>query len=274
MGESHGPMSRGWVMQGLAAAAQAANMPPRLASVLATCVVAAPLALWSAPVSAAVPTCFGQPATIVGTAGDDRLGSDPRVADVIWAGGGNDLIQGGWREDFRPEWPADLMCGGRGNDQVYAGPGDDRISGGDGDDHVDGGDGSDVVQGNGGNDFVRDESYEDADSGNDVLRGGGGDDRLTTAWGIDRAYGEAGNDTIVDWECDRSYLYGGSGDDTFESWRSSFEGWHGSYCGYPHQADVINGGEDYDTAQTSTLDRVTKVEDDVRVPLCPDNWCG
>ena len=249
-------------------------MPSRLSSVLAACVVAVPLALWSAPASAAVPTCFGQPATIVGTAGDDSLRSDPMVTDVIWAGGGNDYISGGWPEERLPEYPADLLCGGSGNDRVTGGPGDDRISGGGGDDDVRGDHGADVVHGNGGNDRVIDESYADADSGNDIMRGGSGDDYVTTAWGIDKAYGEAGNDTIVDSECDKSYLYGGSGDDTIESWRSSFEGWSGSYCGYPHQADVINGGEDYDAAQTSTLDQVTKVEDNVRVPLCPDNWCG
>lgn len=249
-------------------------MPPRLSSVLAACVVAAPLALWSAPAGAAVPTCFGQPATIVGTAGDDALVGQSGVADVIWAGGGNDGISGGdfYEEDAVPGRAADLLCGGPGNDRVRGGPGNDRISGGDGDDDVRGERGADNVQGNAGNDWVIDESFEDMDSANDIMRGGGGDDYMTTAWGIDKAYGEAGNDTIIDTECSKSYLYGGYGDDTFESWSSSYAGWHGWYCG--DVADVINGGGDYDTAQTSTLDQVTKVEDNVRVPLCPDNWCG
>jgi Ca2+-binding RTX toxin-like protein len=97
----------------------------------------------------------------------------------------------------------------------------------------------------------------------DTLRGGGGDDYMTTAWGTDQAYGGVGNDTIIDTECSKSYLYGGSGADTFESWSSSFEGWHESYCG--DVGDVINGGEHYDTAQSSRLDRVTSVENNVRV---------
>ncbi|HEV2796116.1 MAG TPA: hypothetical protein VGV65_00720, partial [Nocardioides sp.] len=151
-------------------------MSSRLASVLAACVVAAPLALWSTPASAAVPTCFGQPATIIGTAGADNLSSSAYVADVIWAGGGDDYVSGNptGEDDFFAEYPADLLCSGPGNDRVRGGPGDDRISGGDGDDELHGGHGSDVVQGNRGNDRIEDESYHDADSGNDVMRGGGG----------------------------------------------------------------------------------------------------
>ena len=236
-------------------------MAPRLPRVLATCLLAAPLALWSTPASAAVPTCFGQPATLIGTSGGDVLVGQSGGADVIWAGGGNDFISGGgWEGETLPERPADLLCGGPGNDGVRGGPGDDRISGGDGDDDVRGTWGADVMQGNAGNDRIIDESFHDADSANDVLRGGSGDDFLGTAWGIDRAYGEAGNDTLVDWECHKTYLYGGSGADTFESWWSSYEG---DYC--DHMADVINGGEDHDTAQSSSLDRVTTVEDNVRM---------
>ena len=43
---------------------------------------------------AGAPTCFGEPATIVGTPGDDEIrGSDDRsVVDVIVALGGDDLI--------------------------------------------------------------------------------------------------------------------------------------------------------------------------------------
>ena len=245
--------------------AQTPHMPPRPSSVLAACLVAAPLALWSTPASAAVPTCFGQPATIVGTAGADTLVGQSGVADVIYGGGGDDSIRGGdfYGEDAIPGLAADLLCGGRGNDRVRGGPGDDTIGGGDGDDNVDGERGADSVRGNAGNDRISDQSFADMDSSNDILRGGSGDDYMTTAWGTDKAYGEAGNDTIIDSECDPSYLYGGSGADTFESWSSSYDGWHGSYCG--DTADVINGGDDYDTAQSSTLDQVRTVEDNVLV---------
>jgi Ca2+-binding RTX toxin-like protein len=248
-----------------AATAQDANMTARLSAALATCLLATPLTLWSAPASATVPTCFGQPATIVGTDGPDDLIGQSGVADVIYGGGGNDRISGGafYEDDDVPGHAADLLCGGPGDDGVSGGPGDDRINGGDGNDFVRGRAGADVVQGNAGNDTVRDETFADMDRMNDLLRGGSGDDYMTTAWGIDKAYGGTGNDTIIDLECDPSYLYGGAGSDTFESWSSSFEGWHGSYCLYA--ADVINGGEHYDTAQSSSLDRVTAVENNFRV---------
>jgi Ca2+-binding RTX toxin-like protein len=211
-----------------------------------------------------VPTCFGQPATIVGTDGPDNLSGQSGVADVIYGGGGDDRIGGGafYEDDAIPGVAADLLCGGPGNDKVSGGPGNDKVNGGDGDDYVNGRRGADVVQGNAGNDQVKDESFADMDRMNDILRGGGGDDYMTTAWGIDKAYGGTGNDTIIDWECDPSYLYGGSGTDTFESYWSSFEG--GPYCG--GTVDVINGGEHYDTAQSSRLDRVTAVENNTRQP--------
>jgi hypothetical protein len=46
--------------------------------------------MWAGPVGAAAPSgplCFGQPATIVGTPGDDTLVGQSGVSDVIWAVG-------------------------------------------------------------------------------------------------------------------------------------------------------------------------------------------
>src|SRR5215208_870550 len=45
--------------------------------------------------STTVPTCFGHPATIVGTPGDDGLLGQSGVSDVIVGLGGNDVISGG-----------------------------------------------------------------------------------------------------------------------------------------------------------------------------------
>lgn len=71
--------------------------------------------------SAAVPRCFGEKATIVGTAGDDRLrGTEGR--DVIVGRGGEDLIRGLGGND--------LLCGGGGGDLVVGGDGRDRLHGG------------------------------------------------------------------------------------------------------------------------------------------------
>jgi hypothetical protein len=208
---------------------------------------------------AATPLCFGVPATIVGTAGGDVLVGQSGVADVIYGAGGDDRIVGGdfYSADQVPGRAAELLCGGPGADSVKGGPGNDKVNGGDGNDVVNGGRGGDIVRGNAGDDEVIDESFADMDAGNDTLRGDGGNDRIAVAWGIDKAYGDAGNDTITDTECSTSYLYGGTGADTFESYRSSFEGWNNSYC--PGK-DYINGNEHYDSALVSQPDVVTGVE--------------
>ncbi len=65
--------------------------------------------------------CGGRRATIVGTAGRDRL-RGTRGADVIAALGGNDRVVGrGGR---------DVVCGGRGRDVLSGGKGSDRLAGG------------------------------------------------------------------------------------------------------------------------------------------------
>lgn len=113
-----------------------------LPAVAATTVLLTTAALAVAPASAAVPTCFGEPATIVGTRGDDVLkGTDGR--DVIAGLRGNDVIRGRAGND--------LLCGGAGIDYLYGGSGRDKLSGdegyynefepGPGNDYVDGGPG-------------------------------------------------------------------------------------------------------------------------------------
>jgi Ca2+-binding RTX toxin-like protein len=69
---------------------------------------------------AVAPTCHGQRATIVGTAGADRLVGTPG-ADVVVALGGDDVVlaRGG----------DDLVCGGDGADTLRGGAGDDRLYG-------------------------------------------------------------------------------------------------------------------------------------------------
>jgi uncharacterized delta-60 repeat protein len=67
------------------------------------------------------PRCAGKPATIVGTAGRDRL-RGTRRADVIVALGGNDRVIGRGGND--------VVCGGRGRDLLSGGRGRDRLSGG------------------------------------------------------------------------------------------------------------------------------------------------
>jgi Ca2+-binding RTX toxin-like protein len=81
------------------------------------------------------PTCHGLPATIVGTAGDDRLSGTPGDdvivakdgADEVYAGRGDDVVCGG------PG--ADILFGDRGDDQLWShGGGPEEVWGGQGDD--------------------------------------------------------------------------------------------------------------------------------------------
>src|SRR5882724_3190316 len=100
------------------------------------------VALWSAAPASAAKTCAGRKATLVGTAGNDRLVSPQR--DVIVAGAGDDHIIG--------LGGSDVICAGPGNDTITGGRGIDRIYGEDGDDQISGQLGTDFIHGGSGND--------------------------------------------------------------------------------------------------------------------------
>src|ERR1700752_924634 len=72
------------------------------------------------PAASARPTCFGDPATIVGTPGDDRI-RGTNQPDVIVARGGNDVVRGRGGHD--------RICAGRGEDEVHGGTAEDFIRG-------------------------------------------------------------------------------------------------------------------------------------------------
>jgi hypothetical protein len=138
---------------------------------------------------AALPTCFGQAATIVGTTGADTLNGTSRN-DVIVGLGGDDTIIGGDGND--------LICAGSGDDGVNAGAGDDRIMGEEGYDLVVAGSGAD---------------YVDAGPDNDGLYGGAGTDELHGGLGSDYVRGGGDADTLLG-EDDDDALYGDAGADT------------------------------------------------------------
>src|SRR3954451_18988077 len=105
----------------------------------------------TSPVAAADDlTCFGMPATIVGTEGDDHLvGTDG--PDVIVGLGGADLIEPGTGDDRVCAGPnpsrdadnqpiSDIITEGTAPDS-----GNDLLSGGDGADRIEGGTGSDRI---------------------------------------------------------------------------------------------------------------------------------
>ena len=166
--------------------------------------------------SSAPPTCFGRPATIVGS-GLSVIHGTRGVDVMVLSGGaeaegqeGGDFICGaarafGGRGDDHilyagPPRAIDLW-GGRGNDRiildspgsggdVVGGPGRDFISDRDAGHRLTGGSGRDVLVGGGGNDGLF------GGRGRDVLRGNDGIDRLFGATAKDRLFGGRGPDIL------------------------------------------------------------------------------
>ena len=123
--------------------------------------------------SGRTPRCAGKKATIIGTAGNDKL-KGTRRADVIVGLGGSDRIDGLAGND--------IVCGGAGNDTISGGAGNDRIAGEAGKDKLSGGAGNDKLSGG---------------SGNDTLSGGAGKDKVDGGAGKDKDSGGPGKDTCV-----------------------------------------------------------------------------
>lgn len=168
------------------------------------------------PSSRATQDCFGQPATIVGTQGDDTIkGTDGE--DVIVTLGGDDAVRG--LGGF------DLICGGSGADSLFGGKDGDFLFGEQGNDKLYGGGGDftdfapgpgdDLVVGSDtADDFVH---FEDATGpitaslvtqtatgqGHDTmvsadgLLGGSFDDRLIGDGNDNDLAGRAGDDTLI-----------------------------------------------------------------------------
>ncbi len=116
------------------------------------------------------PTCFGLPATIVGTKKGETIHGTPSD-DVIVARGGKDKVIAGNGDD--------LVCAGGGKDTVKGGPGRDWVVGGGGPDKLVGQADKDWLRGGG---------------GKDRLRGGGDDDFLDGGRKKDQVNGGAGRD--------------------------------------------------------------------------------
>jgi hypothetical protein len=98
----------------------------------------------SADAQATPPTCFGEPATIVGTEGNDTI-DGTEGPDVIVGLGGHDRISGLGGDD--------IICGNDGFDDLFGGDGNDKVRGGNGQseqDQIYGGDGDDELRGGAG----------------------------------------------------------------------------------------------------------------------------
>lgn len=196
------------------------------------------------------PECEGEPATIIGTRGDDTLRGTPGP-DVIVGLDGDDMIfglQGG-----------DMICGNRGVDAVRGGTGsddvnggseddllvagdvgDDRLLGGEGWDTLEGGDGDDVVAGGEGTGdvaiYANASRPVTADLTSDTASGQGSD----SIPGIEGVEGSAFSDVLLG---DGAFnnLFGLDGDDQITG------GAGGGNLSGGAGADIINGGPDGDS---------------------------
>jgi Ca2+-binding RTX toxin-like protein len=223
------------------------------------CLVMTALVTPAAPAGSKTHECFAEPATIVGTPGDDVLIGREDTADVIVGLGGDDIIFGA--EDINARTaPGDRLCGGSGDDFVRGGVGEDRAQGGSGEDHVDGGFGYDVItQGGTDNDRV-----EDCDSeftgGVRIIKGGPGDDHMCVDTDRTRMHGNAGEDVLIDLTCqDEARMRGGFGADRFESHFDNLQGEDCSESGSDVR-DRLVGGPDVDHAIISPNDLTTEIE--------------
>jgi Ca2+-binding RTX toxin-like protein len=108
-----------------------------------TYVVPTPPGLSPVNPTATTITCEGQPATLVGTEGNDVDSGTPG-RDVIAGLGGNDTLSGLAGND--------LICGGAGKDKLKGGAGSDKLFGEAGKDTLKGGGAKDVCIGGKGND--------------------------------------------------------------------------------------------------------------------------
>ena len=176
-------------------------------------------------------TCFGAPATIVGTQGNDQIFGTPGP-DVIVTLAGNDSIFGLGGDDRICMGPGDdVVQGNDGNDSIDGGPGNDAIDGGAGDDTIVGGPDGDTA-------FYLDSTGPvSADLQTGVATGAGHD----TLTGIENVEGSDFNDTLIG-DANINVLVGGPGNDTLDGGAHSdaLEGGPGNdrLIGHPGDGDA------------------------------------
>lgn len=148
-------------------------------------------------------------AGFIGTSGPDYFTLDLAVAEVVWTGGGVDVVSN--------VGPGDTVCTGGGDDTVNSNL-DDAPSGsalgafidvGEGDDRIIGTAYADTLIGGDGDDWFA------PFKGDDTVLGGDGADVMASPFsGRLVVDGGDGNDTIRAWGADSSVLMGGDGNDT------------------------------------------------------------
>jgi Ca2+-binding RTX toxin-like protein len=175
--------------------------------------------------AATVPTCLGEPATKIGTPGDDTINA-ANDDDVIVGLGGNDTITGGGGFD--------LICAGDGNDTIVQSSG--------------GLFGAAIVSGDAGDDTIQAErdtivaaDYETAPAAVnvDLTAGTATGEGSDTLVGVDFAYGSAFDDTLVG-NAKQNVLAGLDGNDTISALGGN------DLLGGEGGNDTIDGGPGHD----------------------------
>ena len=196
--------------------------------------------------------CFGKEPSLVGTPQDDSF--EAKVGgEVILGRGGDDNLEVDWGASGN-----DTLCGGTGNDSLGGYAGKDQLDGGPGNDVLVPGYSDDLIYGGSGNDTV-DDWDEGAVSGTDVWFMGSGADTVKVEDGNDTVYGGPGPDTISDlWTCERTFLHGNGGDDTFDAF-ADWDSYDGGTCSDP--PDMVSGGAGKDKALLNTNDNAYDIEE-------------
>ncbi|MFV0513576.1 MAG: peptidoglycan DD-metalloendopeptidase family protein [Jhaorihella sp.] len=120
------------------------------------------------------------------TAGAAAGAAAEDLRDVIYAGAGDDFVDGGYGND--------LIYGQGGNDTLAGGFGADELQGQDGNDVITGSAFGDIVFGNAGDDFVN------GGFGHDLINGGAGADKFFHAGGDADAILGHGSDWVQDYD--------------------------------------------------------------------------
>ncbi len=123
----------------------------------------------------------------IGGKGDDTLIGN-RFDNNLSGGDGNDLFYGGAGND--------LLYGGSGNDVIYGEMGNDVLFGDDGDDMLIDYYGANMLDGGKGNDQICAASTDRGLPGRNIILGGEGDDEIYLGTGTHRITGGQGNDTF------------------------------------------------------------------------------
>lgn len=193
---------------------------------------------------------LGTDVIYAGDGDDDVNGGE--LAEVIWGDDGDDVLYGnGGNDELHGGAGFDEIYGGDGKDTLYGdgdndlmsgGQGRDTLSGGDGDDEIYGDEGRDVLNGDAGNDVISGGNGGDRISGgegNDEISGGGGVDRIMGGDGDDDLSGDGGAD-VLNGDAGNDVLSGGTGSDVILGGGGNDEMDGGA------GADTLKGGTGHD----------------------------